>query len=140
MDELRLSEVFETLRLYEEDVNEALEAMKKKHDPVKDPIALVAEKGKEVRYTSSHRRIEIYEGESDDDEDTKIMMENLFSITNNFRKKFYNKPCSNNRRMSSKPRGYGERERYTPRQNDRYRPNRYERDDQQYEDRYARPS
>ena len=107
---------------------------------MKDQIALVAEKRKEVRYTSSHRRTEISEGESDDDEDAEIMMENLLSLANNFRKKFYKKPDSNSRRMSSKPRGYDERERYTPRQNDTYRPNRFERDDQQYEDRYARPS
>ena len=42
--------------------------------------------------------------------------------------------------MSQKPRAYDESDRYTPRQNDRYIPNRYERDDQQYEDRYARAS
>ena len=41
--------------------------MKKKNNPVKDLISLVADKGKEVRYTSSHRRTEIFEGESDDD-------------------------------------------------------------------------
>ena len=42
--------------------------------------------------------------------------------------------------MSSKPRGYEEREIYTSRQTDRYGSNRYDRDDQQYEDRYARSS
>ena len=96
LDELKLYEVFERLRLYEEDVTEALE-VKKKNNSVKDPIALVAEKGKEVRYTSSHRRAETSEGESDDDEDAEIMMENLLSLANNFRKKFYNKPSPNSR-------------------------------------------
>ena len=72
-------------------------------------------------------------------------MENLLTLANNFRKKFYKKLGSNSRRMSFKPRGYDERERYTLRQNDQYRPSRYERDDQQYEDRnerdrYARSS
>ena len=52
LDELKLYEVFETLRLYEKDVTKALEAMMKKANPVKDQIALVADKGKEVRYTS----------------------------------------------------------------------------------------
>ena len=49
LDELKLYEVFKTLRLYEEDVNKALE-VKKKSNPIKDPIALVADKGKEVNY------------------------------------------------------------------------------------------
>ena len=53
LDELKLYKVFVMLRLYEEDVNEALE-VKKKSNPVKDPIALVVDKGKEVRHTSSH--------------------------------------------------------------------------------------
>ena len=74
------------------------------------------------------------------DEDPEIMMENLLTLANNFTKKFYKKPGSNSRRMSSNPRGYEERERYTLRQNDRYRPSKYERDGQQYEDRYARSS
>ena len=65
----------------------------------------------------------------DDEEDAEIMMENLLSLANNFRKKFYKKPGSNSRRFSSKLRGYEDRERYAPRQTDRYRPNRYERDD-----------
>ena len=89
---------------------------------------------------SSHRRVETSEGESDDDEDTEIMMENLLSLANNFRKKFYEKPGSNSRRFSSKSRGNKDRERYAPRQTDRYRLSRYERDDQEYEDRYARSS
>ena len=139
LDELKLYEVFETLRLYEEDVTEALE-VKKKNNPVKDLIALVPDKGKEVRYTSSQRRVETSEGESNNDEDPEIMMENLLTLANNFTKKFYKKPGSNSRRMSSNPRGYEERERYTLRQNDRYRPSKYERDGQQYEDRYARSS
>ena len=84
LDELKLYEVFETLRLYEEDVNEALE-VKKKSTSRKDPIALVADKGKEVRHGSSHRRVETPEGESGDDEDAEIMMENLLSLAN-FRK------------------------------------------------------
>ena len=137
LDELKQYQVFENLRLYEEYVTEPLE-VKKKNNPVKDLIALVAEKGIEVKYTSSHRRSDISEGESDDDTDAEIMMENFLSLANNFRKKFYKKPGSNSRWMSSKPRGYDDKERYTPRQNDRYRPSRYERDDQQYEDRYAR--
>jgi len=56
------------------------------------------------------------------------------------KKMFYKKPGSNSRRFSSKPRGYEERERYAPRHTDRYRPNRYERDEHEYEDRYARSS
>ena len=36
--------MFETLRLYEQDVNEALE-VKKKNTPSKDPIARVVDKG-----------------------------------------------------------------------------------------------
>ena len=99
LDELKLYEVFETRRLYEEDVTEALE-VKKKNNSVKDPIPLVAEKGKELRYTSSHRRIKIFEGESDDDEDAEIVMENLLSLENKFRKKFYKKSGSNSRQMS----------------------------------------
>ena len=114
--------------------------MKKKSTPSKDPIAFMADKGKEVRHASSHRRVETSEGESDDDEDEKIMMENLLSLANNFIKKFYKKPGSNSRRFSSKPRGYGDRERYAPRQTKRYRSNRYDRDGQEYEDRYARSS
>ena len=62
LDELKFYEVFETLRLYEEHVTEALE-VKKKSNLVKDPIALAADKGKEVRYTSSHRRVDTSEGE-----------------------------------------------------------------------------
>ena len=95
-------------------MNEALDA-KKKSTPSIDPIALVAEKGKEVRHGSSHRKEETSDGESDDEEDAEIMMENLLSLANNFRKKFYKKPGSNSRRFSSKPRGYEERERYASR-------------------------
>ena len=131
--------MFETMRLYEENVNEGLE-VKKKSTRSTDPIVLVANKGKEVRHGSSHHRVETSEGESDDDEDAEIMMENLLSLENNFRKKFYKKPGSNSRRFSSKPRGYEEKERYAPRQNDRYRPRRYQRDDLKYEDKYARSS
>ena len=97
LDELKLYEAFETLRLYEEDVTEALEVSKKKNNPGKEPITLVAEKGKEVRYTSSHRRVETSEGESDEHEDAEIMMENFLSLANNFKKKFYKKPGSNSR-------------------------------------------
>ena len=132
LDELKLYEVFETLRLYEEDVNEALE-VKKKSNPVKDPIALVADKGKEVRHTSSHRRVETFEGESDDDEDAEIMMQNLLSLANNFRKNFYKKPGSNSRCFSSKPRGYEDKERYASRQTERYQPNRYNRDEEKFQ-------
>ena len=131
--------MLETLRLYEEDVSEALE-VKKKSTPSKDTIALMPDKGKEVRYGSSHHRPETFERESDDDEDAEIMMQNLLSLANNFRKKFYKKPGSNSRRFSSKPRGYEDRERYAPRQTDRYRPSRYKKDDHEYEDKYARSS
>ena len=67
-------------------------------------------------------------------------MENLLSLANNFRKKFYKKPGSNSRRFSSKPIRYEERERYPPGQTDRTRSSRYERDEQEYEDQYARSS
>ena len=57
LDELKLYEVFENLRLYEEDVTKALEAMKKQINPVSDPIALVDDKGKDIRY--SNRRSDV---------------------------------------------------------------------------------
>ena len=120
--------------------------MTKKENVVNDPIALVAEKGKgkSVRYSSSSKRSDDSEEESDDEMEKEMMMDNLLSVANNFRKKFYNRPGSNNRRMSSKPRAYEDRERYIPRQNDRYdinKSSRHEgRDDRQYEDRYSRAS
>ena len=82
--ELKLYEVFENLRIYEEDVAESINAMKKKTKTVNDPIALVAEKEEDVRYTPSSRRSDVSEGESNDDMDREIMMENLLSVTNNF--------------------------------------------------------
>jgi len=49
LDELKLYEVFKNLRLYEDDVAESIGAMKKKTNTVNDLIALVADKGKDVR-------------------------------------------------------------------------------------------
>ena len=120
LDDLKLYEVFENLRLYEEDVAELVGLLKKKDNPVTDPIELVADKGKTLRYSSSSRRSDVSEGESEDDTEKEIMMENLLTVANNFTKKFYNRPGSNNRRLSSKPRAYDDREKYIPRQTDRY--------------------
>ena len=118
--------MFENLRLYEEDVAESVGLLKKRDNPVNDPIAMMADMGG-VRYSSSSRRSEVSEGKSEDEMEKNIMMENLLSVANNFSKKFYNKPGSNNRRLSSKPRAYDDRERYIPLQSDRYDRNRSSR-------------
>ena len=140
---MKLYEVFENLRLYEEDVVELVGFLKKKVNPVNDPIALVADKGNTIRYLSSSRRSDVSEGEFEDEMEKEIMMENLLSVASNFRNKFYNKLGSNNRRMSSKPRAYEDKDRYI-RQSDRYDSNtlnRYDyKYDRQYEDIYVRSS
>ena len=125
-----------------------------------EPIALVADRDKQVRmkassfrqrsrntrFSDNERRSNGSELDSKDEIKKEIMMDNLLRVTNDFRRKLCNNSGSKDKRFSSKPRPFQDRNRYSPRQPKRYdrnrsirdRSNRY--DEHQYEDQYERDS
>ena len=82
-----------------------------------EPIALVADRDKQVRmkassfrqrsrntrFSEDERRLDGYELDSDDDMKKDIMMDILLSVTNDFRRKFYNNSGSYSGGFSFKP-------------------------------------
>ncbi|KAJ9536734.1 hypothetical protein OSB04_un000119 [Centaurea solstitialis] len=91
LNELKVYEVYENLKLFEEEVEEAVLEKQKKEKAEQESLALLTErkKGKSV---IKKGKAKVFEVDDDEDEERK--------------KKYYNKPSSNNRRFASRGRNF----------------------------------
>ncbi|KAJ9544088.1 hypothetical protein OSB04_023795 [Centaurea solstitialis] len=110
LNELKVYEVYENLFLFEEEVNEIAAERKKKEKTEADTLALLAEKEKAKKKVRKGKA-KVFEAFEDDeeedeeeyDEDEKDqMLQSLLSLTEAYKKKYYNKSGSNNRRFSTR--------------------------------------
>ncbi|KAJ9556657.1 hypothetical protein OSB04_011271 [Centaurea solstitialis] len=139
LNELKVYEVYENLLLFEEEVNEIAAERKKKEKTEADTVALLAEKEKAKKKVRKGKAkvLEVFEDEEEEDkeeydEDEKDqMLQSLLSLTEAYKKKYYNKSGSNNRRFSTRG-GRGFNRNYM--QSSQGYPPRVEN---QYVDRYA---
>ncbi|KAJ9542143.1 hypothetical protein OSB04_028649 [Centaurea solstitialis] len=115
LNELKVYEVYENLLLFEEEVNEIAAERKKKEKSEADSMALLAEKEKAKKKVKKGKAkvLEVFEdeeeeGEDEYDEDERDqMLQSLLSLTEAYKKKYYNRSGSNNRRFSTRGgRGY----------------------------------
>ncbi|KAJ9561930.1 hypothetical protein OSB04_007090 [Centaurea solstitialis] len=139
LNELKVYEVYENLLLFEEEVNEIAAERKKKEKTEADSIALLAEKEKAKKKVRKGKAkvLEVFEDEEEEDEEEydederDQMLQSLLSLTEAYKKKYYNKSGSNNRRFSTRGgRGFNR----TYMQSSQGYPPRVEN---QYVDRYA---
>ncbi|KAJ9544768.1 hypothetical protein OSB04_024475 [Centaurea solstitialis] len=115
LNELKVYEVYENLLLFEEEVNEIAAERKKKEKSEADSMALLAEKEKAKKKVKKGKAkvLEVFEDEEEEDEDEydederDQMLQSLLSLTEAYKKKYYNRSGSNNRRFSTRGgRGY----------------------------------
>ncbi|KAJ9547168.1 hypothetical protein OSB04_019711 [Centaurea solstitialis] len=112
LNELKVYEVFENLKLFEEEVEEAVLERQKKEKAVEETLALMTErkKGKSVSKKGKSKMFEVANEDTDEesvDEERDLMFQSLLTLTEAYRKKYYNKPTSNNnRRFSSRGRNF----------------------------------
>ncbi|KAJ9542881.1 hypothetical protein OSB04_029387 [Centaurea solstitialis] len=115
LNELKVYEVYENLLLFEEEVNEIAAERKKKEKSEADSMALLAEKEKAKKKVKKGKTkvLEVFEDEEEEDEDEydederDQMLQSLLSLTEAYKKKYYNRSGSNNRRFSTRGvRGY----------------------------------
>ncbi|KAJ9544193.1 LOW QUALITY PROTEIN: hypothetical protein OSB04_023900 [Centaurea solstitialis] len=111
LNELKVYEVFENLKLFEEEVEEAMVEKKKKEKAEEESLALLSErkKGKSAMKKGKSKVFEVLDDEDDEeseDEEMDLMFQSLLTLTEAYRKKYYSKPNSNNRRFSSRGRGF----------------------------------
>ncbi|KAJ9544387.1 hypothetical protein OSB04_024094 [Centaurea solstitialis] len=110
LNELKVYEVYENLLLFEEDVNEIAAERKKKEKTEADNMALLAEKEKAKKKVRKGKAkvLEVFEDEEEEDEDEydedekDQMLQSLLSLTEAYKKKYYNRSGSNNRRFSTR--------------------------------------
>ncbi|KAJ9561591.1 hypothetical protein OSB04_006751 [Centaurea solstitialis] len=107
LNELKVYEVYENLKLFEEEVEEAVLEKQKKEKAEQESLALLTErkKGKSVIKKGKAKVFEVddYEDEEEsEDEERDLMFQSLLTLTEAYRKKYYNKPSSNNRRFASR--------------------------------------
>ncbi|KAJ9541622.1 hypothetical protein OSB04_028128 [Centaurea solstitialis] len=139
LNELKVYEVYENLLLFEEEVNEIAAERKKKEKSEADSMALLAEKEKAKKKVRKGKAkvLEVFEDEEEEDEDeydedeNDQMLQSLLSLTEAYKKKYYNRSGSNNRRFSTRG-GRGFNRNYM--QSSQGYPPRVEN---QYVDRYA---
>ncbi|KAJ9561687.1 hypothetical protein OSB04_006847 [Centaurea solstitialis] len=139
LNELKVYEVYENLLLFEEEVNEITAERKKKEKTEADTMALLAEKEKAKKKVRKGKAkvLEVFEDEEEEDEEEydedekDQMLQSLLSLTEAYKKKYYNKSGSNNRRFSTRG-GRGFNRNYM--QSSQGYPPRVEN---QYVDRYA---
>ncbi|KAJ9547204.1 LOW QUALITY PROTEIN: hypothetical protein OSB04_019747 [Centaurea solstitialis] len=139
LNELKVYEVYENLLLFEEEVNEIAAERKKKEKSEADSMALLAEKEKAKKKVKKGKAkvLEVFEDEEEEDEDEydederDQMLQSLLSLTEAYKKKYYNRSGSNNRRFSTRG-GRGYNRNYV--QSSQGYPPRVEN---QYVDRYA---
>ncbi|KAJ9566499.1 hypothetical protein OSB04_002465 [Centaurea solstitialis] len=111
LNELKVYEVFENLKLFEEEVEEAVYERKKKEKAEEKSLALLTErkKGKNVIKKGKSKVFEVDDNEDDEgseDEERDLMFQSLLTLTEAYRKKYYNRPSSNNRRFASRGRNF----------------------------------
>ncbi|KAJ9541739.1 hypothetical protein OSB04_028245 [Centaurea solstitialis] len=95
LNELKVYEVFENLKLFEEEVEKAVLERQKK--------------GKNVIKKGKAKVFEVDDDEDDEgseDEERDLMFQSLLTLTEAYRKKYYNRPSSNNRRFASRGRNF----------------------------------
>ncbi|KAJ9566173.1 hypothetical protein OSB04_002139 [Centaurea solstitialis] len=110
LNELKVYEVYENLLLFEEEVNEIAAERKKKEKSEADSMALLAEKEKAKKKVKKGKAkvLEVFEDEEEEDEDEydederDQMLQSLLSLTEAYKKKYYNRSGSNNRRFSTR--------------------------------------
>ncbi|KAJ9561372.1 hypothetical protein OSB04_006532 [Centaurea solstitialis] len=110
LNELKVYEVYENLLLFEEEVNEIAAERKKKEKTEADTLALLAEKEKAKKKVRKGKAkvFEAFEDEEEEDEEEydedekDQMLQSLLSLTEAYKKKYYNKSGSNNRRFSTR--------------------------------------
>ncbi|KAJ9557020.1 hypothetical protein OSB04_011634 [Centaurea solstitialis] len=111
LNELKVYEVFENLKLFEEEVEEAVLEKQKKEKAEQESLALLTErkKGKSVIKKGKAKVFEVDDDEDEEeseDEERDLMFQSLLTLTEAYRKKYYNKPSSNNRRFASRGRNF----------------------------------
>ncbi|KAJ9536225.1 hypothetical protein OSB04_un000591 [Centaurea solstitialis] len=111
LNELKVYEVFENLKLFEEEVEEAVYERKKKEKAEEESLALLTDrkKGKNVIKKGKAKVFEVdddEEEEGSEDEERDLMFQSLLTLTEAYRKKYYNRPSSNNRRFASRGRNF----------------------------------
>ncbi|KAJ9547122.1 hypothetical protein OSB04_019665 [Centaurea solstitialis] len=109
LNELKVYEVYENLKLFEEEVEEAVLEKQKKEKAEQESLALLTErkKGKGVIKKGKAKVFEVDDDEDEEeseDEERDLMFQSLLTLTEAYRKKYYNKPSSNNRRFASRGR------------------------------------
>ncbi|KAJ9536523.1 hypothetical protein OSB04_un000275 [Centaurea solstitialis] len=109
LNELKVYEVYENLKLFEEEVEEAVLEKQKKEKAEQESLALLTErkKGKGVIKKGKTKVFEVDDDEDEEeseDEERDLMFQSLLTLTEAYRKKYYNKPSSNNRRFASRGR------------------------------------
>ncbi|KAJ9541906.1 hypothetical protein OSB04_028412 [Centaurea solstitialis] len=110
LNELKVYEVYENLLLFEEEVNEIAAERKKKEKTDTDTLALLAEKEKAKKKVRKGKAkvFEAFEDEEEEDEEEydedekDQMLQSLLSLTEAYKKKYYNKSGTNNRRFSTR--------------------------------------
>ncbi|KAJ9556912.1 hypothetical protein OSB04_011526, partial [Centaurea solstitialis] len=110
LNELKVYEVYENLLLFEEEVNKIAAERKKKEKSEADSMALLAEKEKAKKKVKKGKAkvLEVFEDEEEEDEDEydederDQMLQSLLSLTEAYKKKYYNRSGSNNRRFSTR--------------------------------------
>ncbi|KAJ9546558.1 hypothetical protein OSB04_019101 [Centaurea solstitialis] len=110
LNELKVYEVYENLLLFEEEVNEIAAERKKKEKTEADNMALLAEKEKAKKKVRKGKAkvLEVFDDEEEEDEEEydederDQMLQSLLSLTEAYKKKYYNKSGSNNRRFSTR--------------------------------------
>ncbi|KAJ9550934.1 hypothetical protein OSB04_014979 [Centaurea solstitialis] len=111
LNELKVYEVYENLKLFEEEVEEAVLEKQKKEKAEQESLALLTErkKGKSVIKKGKAKVFEVDDDEDEEeseDEERDLMFQSLLTLTEAYRKKYYNKPSSNNRRFASRGRNF----------------------------------
>ncbi|KAJ9536524.1 hypothetical protein OSB04_un000276 [Centaurea solstitialis] len=111
LNELKVYEVYENLKLFEEEVEEAVLEKQKKEKAEQESLALLTErkKGKSVIKKGRAKVFEVDDDEDEEeseDEERDLMFQSLLTLTEAYRKKYYNKPSSNNRRFASRGRNF----------------------------------
>ncbi|KAJ9541563.1 hypothetical protein OSB04_028069 [Centaurea solstitialis] len=111
LNELKVYEVFENLKLFEEEVEEAVLERQKKEKAEEESLALLIDKkkGKNVIKKGKAKVFEVDDDEDEEgseDEERDSMFQSLLTLTEAYRKKYYNRPSSNNRRFASRGRNF----------------------------------
>ncbi|KAJ9556343.1 hypothetical protein OSB04_010957 [Centaurea solstitialis] len=111
LNERKVYEVFENLKLFEEEVEEAVLERQKKEKAEEESLALLTDKkkGKNVIKKGKAKVFEVDDDEDEEgseDEERDLMFQSLLTLTEAYRKKYYNRPSSNNRRFASRGRNF----------------------------------